>query len=120
MTRTTKKQGVAKALERRLSEAADALRGNQEPSEYKHVVLGLVFLNDISDRFAARTTRLVGHVPNCAGAILTLRVTDTSAYRDHGRGRSTPGIDLRSPGWLSPIRHGTGPSATNRARTTGS
>lgn len=49
-TRITK----TKTLEQRLWEAADALRGNQEPSEYKHVVLGLVFLKYISDRFDAR------------------------------------------------------------------
>lgn len=45
---------TTKTLEQRLWEAADALRGNQEPSEYKHVVLGLVFLKYISDRFEAR------------------------------------------------------------------
>jgi type I restriction enzyme M protein len=44
----------AKSLEQRLWDAADALRGNQEPSEYKHVVLGLVFLKYISDRFEER------------------------------------------------------------------
>ncbi|WP_298211327.1 class I SAM-dependent DNA methyltransferase [Ferrimicrobium sp.] len=44
----------SKTLEQRLWEAADALRGNQEPSEYKHVVLGLVFLKYISDRFEER------------------------------------------------------------------
>jgi type I restriction enzyme M protein len=44
----------AKTLEQRLWETADALRGNQEPSEYKHVVLGLVFLKYISDRFTER------------------------------------------------------------------
>jgi len=49
-SRTTK----TKTLEQRLWDAADALRGNQEPSEYKHVVLGLVFLKYISDRFEAR------------------------------------------------------------------
>jgi type I restriction enzyme M protein len=43
-----------KTLEQRLWDAADALRGNQEPSEYKHVVLGLVFLKYISDRFETR------------------------------------------------------------------
>lgn len=48
-----KSQGP-KSLEQRLWDAADALRGNQEPSEYKHVVLGLVFLKYISDRFEAR------------------------------------------------------------------
>ncbi|MFN3008429.1 type I restriction-modification system subunit M [Mycolicibacterium wolinskyi] len=45
---------VTKTLEQKLWDAADALRGNQEPSEYKHVVLGLVFLKYISDRFEGR------------------------------------------------------------------
>lgn len=48
----------AKTLEQRLWEAADKLRGNQEPSEYKHVVLGLVFLKYISDRFEERRATL--------------------------------------------------------------
>lgn len=43
-----------RTLEQKLWEAADTLRGNQEPSEYKHVVLGLIFLKYISDRFEAR------------------------------------------------------------------
>ncbi len=50
----TKAKTETKSLEQRLWEAADALRGNQEPSEYKHVVLGLVFLKYISDRFEER------------------------------------------------------------------
>jgi type I restriction enzyme M protein len=49
-----KKQANQKTLEQTLWEAADKLRGNQEPSEYKHVVLGLVFLKYISDRFMER------------------------------------------------------------------
>lgn len=53
MPRTAKPK-PQKTLEQRLWEAADALRGNQEPSEYKHVVLGLVFLKYISDRFEER------------------------------------------------------------------
>ncbi len=48
------KAGPQRSLEQRLWDAADALRGNQEPSEYKHVVLGLVFLKYISDRFEER------------------------------------------------------------------
>ena len=48
------KPSVQKTLEQTLWEAADKLRGNQEPSEYKHVVLGLVFLKYISDRFIER------------------------------------------------------------------
>ena len=53
MARPTKAKPT-KSLEQRLWDAADALRGNQEPSEYKHVVLGLVFLKYISDRFDER------------------------------------------------------------------
>jgi len=33
---------------------ADKLRGNIESSEYKHVILGLVFLKYISDSFVER------------------------------------------------------------------
>ncbi|MGV1005969.1 MAG: type I restriction-modification system subunit M [Candidatus Nanopelagicales bacterium] len=52
--RQGKPKNDTKTLEQKLWEAADALRGNQEPSEYKHVVLGLVFLKYISDRFEER------------------------------------------------------------------
>ncbi|MCL2489390.1 MAG: type I restriction-modification system subunit M N-terminal domain-containing protein, partial [Propionibacteriaceae bacterium] len=51
-----------RSLEQRLWDAADALRGNQEPSEYKHVVLGLVFLKYISDRFDERRAGLAGEL----------------------------------------------------------
>lgn len=54
MARPAAKPKQVKTLEQRLWDAADALRGNQEPSEYKHVVLGLVFLKYISDRFEER------------------------------------------------------------------
>ena len=53
MARAARKVAT-KTLEQKLWDAADALRGNQEPSEYKHVVLGLVFLKYISDRFEGR------------------------------------------------------------------
>lgn len=54
----SKKAKPTKSLEQTLWEAADKLRGNQEPSEYKHIVLGLVFLKYISDRFEERRTSL--------------------------------------------------------------
>ncbi|WP_347264422.1 type I restriction-modification system subunit M N-terminal domain-containing protein [Nitrobacter sp.] len=41
-----------------LFKAADKLRGNLEPSEYKHVALGLIFLKYISDAFEAQRVRL--------------------------------------------------------------
>ena len=37
--------------ERQLWGMADALRGSMDASEYKHVVLGLIFLKYISDAF---------------------------------------------------------------------
>jgi len=42
---------VTLGFENKLWEAADKLRGNLESSEYKHVLLGLVFLKYISDSF---------------------------------------------------------------------
>ncbi len=43
-----------------LFKAADKLRGNLEPSEYKHVALGLIFLKYISEAFEAQHTKLQG------------------------------------------------------------
>lgn len=59
-----KKAKQNKTLEQRLWEAADELRGNQEPSEYKHVVLGLVFLKYISDAFVSRRDELKSELCN--------------------------------------------------------
>ena len=41
-------------FEEQLWKAADKLRGNMDAAEYKHVVLGLIFLKYISDAFEAR------------------------------------------------------------------
>jgi type I restriction enzyme M protein len=41
-------------LEAQLWAAADALRNNMDAAEYKHVVLGLIFLKYISDAFEAK------------------------------------------------------------------
>ena len=42
-----------------LFKAADKLRGNMEPSDYKHVALGLIFLKHISDSFEAKRAALL-------------------------------------------------------------
>jgi len=39
--------------------AADALRNNMDPGEYKHIVLGLMFLKYISDAFESKHTELI-------------------------------------------------------------
>ncbi|MFH1467833.1 MAG: class I SAM-dependent DNA methyltransferase [Pseudomonadota bacterium] len=46
-------------FEDKLWAAADVLRNNMDPAEYKHVVLGLIFLKYISDAFEERRQALV-------------------------------------------------------------
>jgi type I restriction enzyme M protein len=50
-------------FENKLWEMADKLRGNIEHSEYKHVILGLVFLKYISDSFDERYNELAKNYP---------------------------------------------------------
>ena len=47
------------AYEAQLWQMADALRGSMDAAEYKHVVLGLIFLKYISDAFEEHHARLV-------------------------------------------------------------
>lgn len=51
--------GANIGFEQKLWEAADILRGNVDPSEYKHVVLGLLFLKYISDAFEERRAQIL-------------------------------------------------------------
>src|SRR5258708_1968185 len=51
--------GANLGFEQTLWAAADKLRGHMDPSEYKHVVLGLIFLKYISDAFEERHDELV-------------------------------------------------------------
>ena len=53
-------------FEAELFKAADKLRGNMEPSDYKHVVLGLIFLKYISDAFKAKHQALLTEDPAAA------------------------------------------------------
>jgi len=46
-------------FEKKIWDAACILRGNMDAAEYKHVILGLIFLKYISDRFEARYNDLV-------------------------------------------------------------
>ncbi len=43
--------GASLGFENKLWEMADKMRGHMDPSEYKHVALGLIFLKYISDAF---------------------------------------------------------------------
>src|SRR5665213_1064169 len=53
------KQKKQKSIEETLWDSANKLRGSVEPSEYKHVVLGLIFLKFASDEFEERRQELI-------------------------------------------------------------
>ncbi|MDR1483636.1 MAG: type I restriction-modification system subunit M, partial [Planctomycetaceae bacterium] len=54
-----KKSPEIKPIEVSLWDAANKLRGSVEPAEYKHVVLGLIFLKFASDKFEAHRQKLI-------------------------------------------------------------
>ena len=59
MAKETNSGGARLGFESQLWAAADKLRGNMEPSDYKHVALGLIFLKYISDAFEAKRAELL-------------------------------------------------------------
>lgn len=58
MARGSTQQRQPLGIEAQLWRSADALRSNMDASEYKHVVLGLIFLKYISDSFEERRSEL--------------------------------------------------------------
>ena len=54
-----KSSGANLGFEATLWAAADKLRGHLDAAEYKHVVLGLIFLKYISDSFEELRARLI-------------------------------------------------------------
>ena len=57
--RTSAQTTATTGYETELWAAANTLRGNMDAAEYKHVVLGLIFLKYISDAFEERHAQLV-------------------------------------------------------------
>ncbi len=54
-----KKQSNTKSMEESLWDSANKLRGSVESAEYKHVVLGLIFLKYAGDKFEERRQELI-------------------------------------------------------------
>ncbi|MBE7499227.1 MAG: SAM-dependent DNA methyltransferase [Verrucomicrobiales bacterium] len=67
-TRSTPASGAHLGFEAKLWLAADKLRNNMDAAEYKHVVLGLIFLKYISDTFEEHRAKLVAGRGDYAGA----------------------------------------------------
>ncbi|HEY9870755.1 MAG TPA: type I restriction-modification system subunit M N-terminal domain-containing protein [Candidatus Obscuribacterales bacterium] len=57
-TKSAKANGANIGYEAQLWQMADALRGSMDAAEYKHVVLGLLFLKYISDAFEEKHAQL--------------------------------------------------------------
>lgn len=53
-------------FEEKLWEAADKLRNNMDAAEYKHVILGLIFLKYVSDTFKEKYDSLMAEEPDYA------------------------------------------------------
>lgn len=53
-------------FEEKLWEAADKLRNNMDAAEYKHVILGLIFLKYVSDTFKEKYDQLLEEDPDFA------------------------------------------------------
>ena len=58
--------GATLGFEAQLFLAADKLRKNLEPSDYKHVALGLIFLKHISNAFEAKRAELLAEDASAA------------------------------------------------------
>jgi len=58
MAKAKKNSSKEEPIEKQLWKAADKLRKNIDAAEYKHIVLGLIFLKYISDAFEERYARI--------------------------------------------------------------
>src|SRR5437879_4934266 len=65
------------AFEAKLWQAADALRNNMDAAEYKHVVLGLIFLKYISYAFEEQDARLEAKKAQAKQPTIGLLVNDS-------------------------------------------
>ncbi len=68
MARTAKKPKEQEPLEKTLWKSADKLRKNMDAAEYKHIVLGLIFLKYISDAFEELHAKLAAGEGEYEGA----------------------------------------------------
>ncbi|WP_324510960.1 type I restriction-modification system subunit M N-terminal domain-containing protein, partial [Propioniciclava sp.] len=87
-TRTTSEPVVptsAKELQDTLWKAADKLRGSMDASQYKDVVLGLIFLKYVSDAFNERRAAIEVEVGEDYGPDeLADTLEDPDEYTGHG------------------------------------
>ena len=78
-------------IKKTLWATADKLRANMDAAEYKHLVLGLIFVKYISDTFAARRAELAQRfanpaddyfLPDATAKLLAAELEDRDYYRE--------------------------------------
>jgi type I restriction enzyme M protein len=81
---------MIESFKKTLWATADKLRANMDAAEYKHLVLGLIFVKYISDTFAARNAELVKrfadpadeyHLPDATPDDVAAELEDRDYYR---------------------------------------
>lgn len=81
---------MIESFKKTLWATADKLRANMDAAEYKHLVLGLIFVKYISDTFAARNAELVRrfadpadeyHLPDATPDDVAAELEDRDYYR---------------------------------------
>lgn len=78
-------------IKKTLWATADKLRANMDAAEYKHLVLGLIFVKYVSDTFAARRAELTRRfadaaddyfLPDATAELLAAELEDRDYYRE--------------------------------------
>ena len=75
-----KKEKEQKPIEQTLWDAANKLRGKVEPSEYKHVVLSLIFLKYANDRFDQHRKQMIANGQQAFLEMMPFYVKDNVFY----------------------------------------
>lgn len=81
---TALKPSTMKQLKDTLWKAADKLRGSMDASQYKDVVLGLVFLKYVSDAFEERREAIRTELKGETDANITETLEDPDEYLGSG------------------------------------
>jgi type I restriction enzyme M protein len=97
---------ASSGYEAELWRMADALRGSMDAAEYKHVVLGLIFLKYISDAFEEQHTKLqaekaLGADPEDADEYRALNIFWVPRRRAGRTSRRRPGSRPSASSWTT-------------------
>lgn len=102
MAKTSSKKTEQKPIEQIIWDAANKLRGKVEPSEYKHVVLSLIFLKYANDRFNEQREKLIAEGlskfledAHFYGKDLVFYIPECARWNFLLKNSKEPGIDIK-------------------------